>query len=541
LNILPPVLLIIALYLATGRAWISFFTPSLLIIAAACVNFFKIQLRGDPFIADDFAHAAEAGKMLSEFELDFNWKIVFCAVYLVLGTVFAALFLKYRLRGGKKRLISSAVAFAVFIGAGIPVYASESIYDSAVSSYEFKWPNPTEEYITRGFVFPFLHSVRGAFPVPPAGYSEAETKAALSRYIYDDIQEGRRVNVISVMLEAFCDLSEYDSIEFETDVYARWHEIQSESVSGNLIANIFAGGTIDTERLFLLGDTSLRDINNKTRSHLCYLREQGYYTEGFHPGDRWFYNRENVHRHLGFENYYFLDDFEDADPGDEYFFSKLLELYCSRDKSAPYFNHSLTIQNHGAYHSRENFGAGMISRGGLTEQTHNILSNYLVGIYDTNERIHEFLEQLRRDEEPVIVALYGDHKPWLGNYESVYDELGISLDTGTVEGFYNMYAVPYVIWANDAAKETLESDFSGDGGDFSPCFLMNRLFSLCSWGGDEFMKLGDAVFEFVPVVNTPTGLHIENGRLTYELSDRSAGLLRELEFAEYYRHRKIQP
>ena len=539
LNILPVALLVVALYFATGRAWISFFAPSLLIIIASCANFFKIQLRGDPLIAEDIAHTVEAGKALAGFEIELNWKIILCVAYLVLGTVFAAVFLKYRLRGWKKRLPSAVIAFAVILGVGIPVYASGDIYDSIACDYEFEWPNSTEQYITRGFVFPFLHSVKDAFLLPPEDYSEAETKAILAEYTYDDIPQEQQVNVISVMLEAFCDLSEYESVEFLTDVYERWHELQDESISGNLITNIFAGGTIDTERLFLLGETSLRSLNNKTQSYLYYLREQGYYTEGFHPGDRWYYDRENVHRDLGFENYYFLDDFENSMQSDEYFFSKVLELYNSRDASLPYFNHSLTIQNHGAYFADRNFGEGIISPEGLAPMTYNILSNYLAGIYDTNEQIYMFLEKLRYDAEPVVVVLYGDHKPWLGNYETVYKEIGISLDTTTEEGFFNMYSTPYVIWANEAAKKAIGNDFSGDGGDFSPCFLMNRIFSLCGWDGDEYMKLSNEVFARVPVINTPAMLYIEDGVLTDGLSERADELLRKLSFAAYFRRNEF--
>ena len=535
LNLLPAVLLIVGLYFATGRVWISFLAPSLLVLVASCANFLKILLRGDPLIAEDIAHTVEAGKALGGFELGLSWRIVLCAVYLVLGAVFAVVFLRYRPRGWKIRLLPAVAALAALIGVGVPVYKSDSIYEAVVSGYEFVWPNSTEQYIARGFVFPFLHSVKNAFSVPPEDYSVAETKEILEEYVYDDIPEEQQINVISVMLEAFCDLSEYESLVFETDIYARWHELQNEAISGRLVTNIFAGGTIDTERLFLMGETMLRPINNKTQSYLYYLREQGYYTEGFHPGDRWYYDRENVHRDIGFEKYYFLDDFTDATQSDEYFFAKVLELYDARDKSVPYFNHSLTIQNHGAYFADQNYGEGIISPEGLTTPTYNILSNYLAGIYDTNERIFNFLEQLRHDTEPVVVVLYGDHKPWLGNYESVYRELEISLDTKTEEGFYNMYATPYIIWANEAAKKALGDDFSGDGGDFSPCFLMNRLFALCKWSGDDYMKLSNDVFERVSVINTPEGLYVEDGVLTDQLLEQARELLRKLSYAAYYR------
>ena len=36
--------------------------------------------------------------------------------------------------------------------------------------------------------------------------------------------------------------------------------------------------------------------------------------------------------------------------------------------------------------------------------------------------------------------LFGDHKPWMGNGGSVYEEMGIDFDTSTLAGFRNYYA-----------------------------------------------------------------------------------------------------
>ena len=58
---------------------------------------------------------------------------------------------------------------------------------------------------------------------------------------------------------------------------------------------------------------------------------------------------------------------------------------------------------------------------------------------------------------------------------------GVDLDVSTQEGFYNYFSTPYLIYANKAARESLGQDFRGDGGDISPCFLMDKLFFECGW------------------------------------------------------------
>ena len=47
------------------------------------------------------------------------------------------------------------------------------------------------------------------------------------------------------MLEAYSDLSDAEGIEFKIDPYRKWHVLESQSYSGDLITNIFAGGTIE--------------------------------------------------------------------------------------------------------------------------------------------------------------------------------------------------------------------------------------------------------------------------------------------------------
>ena len=51
----------------------------------------------------------------------------------------------------------------------------------------------------------------------------------------------------------------------------------------------------------------------------------------------------------------------------------------------------------------------------------------------------------------------------VGEGNSVYEMLGIDLDVSTLEGFYNYYATPYIMYANDAAKQITGNQFVGEG------------------------------------------------------------------------------
>ncbi|MBR0063865.1 MAG: hypothetical protein IJP67_06840, partial [Oscillospiraceae bacterium] len=133
-------------------------------------------------------------------------------------------------------------------------------------------------------------------------------------------------------------------------------------------------------------------------------------------------------------------------------------------------------------------------------------------------------------------VVFGDHKPWLGNKNSVYKELAVNMDLSTREGFYNYFSTPYLIWANTAAKEKLGCTFVGEGGDCSPCFLMSKLFDLCTWEGPGFMKLSRIMRTFTPMLHA-RGAFLENGELTDTLSEENLSLYNSYLCAQYWRER----
>ena len=85
-----------------------------------------------------------------------------------------------------------------------------------------------------------------------------------------------------------------------------------------------------------------------------------------------------------------------------------------------------------------------------------------------------------------------------------------------------------------AAKEVLGADFTGDGGDFSPCFLMTRLFDACGWAGPGYMQLSRAMRDISPLLHT-NGLFLHDGVLTSVLSDTDRSFYRSWLAVQYYR------
>lgn len=540
LNILPVVLLILLLYCLVGRAWIAFLAGSVPVMLASVGNYFKIVCRDDPFMFADIPDITTALGISERYDLSMNWRLAFCLVCIVFGTLFLFFFVRGRVRPRWRLALGAVILLSIIPLVG--VYTSDDVYDNKTQNYEYadQWAAP-QVFLTRGFVYPFLYSIKEAFPEPPEGYSEEAALEILESYTPQDIPEDKKVNVIGIQLEAFNDLERLGITGIAPEVYEKYHALEAESYTGNLITNIFAGGTVRTERAFLTGDVTLEDFRRDTGSYVWHFKDQGYYAEGIHPYHDYYYNRKNVNSYLGFDQYWFFQNrYDELNDGhiamDDVLFPDLLQFYQNRDKDTPYFNFTVTYQGHGPYatdalEGQDGWWDGTYS----DESTYYILNNYLDSVHETGEQLWSFVEALRADPDPVVLVVFGDHNPWLGYSNSAYHDLGVNLDTSTEEGFYNYYGTRYLIWANDAAKETLGNDFQGEGPDVSPCFLMNVLFEQCGWGGGSaYLQLTSEVMEQVPVINTD-GFYVEDGQVTTTLSDAAEELVSRLEIAQFYR------
>ena len=311
-NLLPPVLLIWLMYFLTGRCWLSYLLTALPALGVALANYFKIQLRGDPLLASDLKLISEAGGIVGNYSLDMTPLIQQTLGWAALGLVLALLLLPRGLRRRDIRIFGLLSAAAVMGTAFLTLYCNEASYRRTTAGSELVNPwSDTEVFVSHGVLYPFLYSVQDMLPVPPEGYQEAVASSALERYPEEAIPEDQKVSVVGIMLEAFCDLTDFPALaeqEGVQEVYAPWHALEEESVSGDLLTNIFAGGTVDTEWCFLTGYSQYEEFRNDVDSYVWYFDWQGYQTRGGHPGFGWFYNRQNVNQFLGFQEYWFTEN-----------------------------------------------------------------------------------------------------------------------------------------------------------------------------------------------------------------------------------------
>ena len=208
-------------------------------------------------------------------------------------------------------------------------------------------------------------------------------------------------------------------------------------------------------------------------------------------------------------------------------------MFKEYERQGNVFSFNVSLQGHSPYESETLLFDRLYWPGdGVSDLTRNVINNYLGSLADTQTRLLPEIEALRTDSEPAVVLLYGDHNPWLEK-RSVYEEAGISLDQSTGEGMLQYYGTPYLIWANDAAKELLGKDFVGQGPTVSPGYLLNVVFHELGWTGSAFMQYTAQVMDKLPVVST-NGFYVEDGEYTQTLSEDGQRLLQEYSCEQFY-------
>lgn len=531
LNLLPAVFLVFFLYFLSNSAWFSYLLSSVVILGGTFANFFKVVLRDECVVFEDLADLGAAVGIAGQYEISLSMPF-YLAIFLdLLVCALLFFFCRGKLPGWKQRTAGAVLSLGLITGAFFLWYGDENLYRSFSNDRYFNQWKPTEHYASRGFLYPFLHSAAQAIPHPPEGYSRQRADELLAEYPDRDLDT--KVNFVAIMLESFSELD----VNFVRDPYGPWKDLKAESYAGLLLSDTMGGGTVNAERAFLTGFSFPQPAyRGESHSFVRYFKSQGYEAEGLHPGHDWFYNRKSINKNLGFDRYFFSEnlfsertDLEYA--GDDVFFPAVREKYLEGKR--PYFSFSVSYQNHSPYDDTAlTWGTEYVARDGLTDAAYYTVNNYLGGIADTAERVSDFVDSFRDDREPVVLILFGDHRPTLGPSNGYYEQLGLSQDRRTGEGFANTYAVPYLIWANDAAKTALGRALSGTGPTLSPCYLLPQALDVCGLTGPGWaMALSEASGD-LPLRHS-TGVFWSEDGPTENLSEAQKKLLENLSFMEY--------
>ncbi|MFR0769209.1 MAG: LTA synthase family protein [Dysosmobacter sp.] len=299
--------------------------------------------------------------------------------------------------------MGAVLSFGVLTALIFTVYASNDLYNSFRVSNAYYVPSVFNEL---GFPYCFCHQFT-TYPVDkPEGFSKSE---AAGWETGGQTGLGKDVSVILVMNEAFSDLTDQSMFNWteETDPLPNLHALQKDphALSGHIVVPGFAGGTANTEfdaltgmqtnALSVTATSAMRVVNRNLDSLFRVFGADGYRTSFYHPGDAWFYNRENVYRWLGAEHEVFAKDMKNLEykgrwVTDDYMAGLIEEEFeTAVSEGRPLFNYTTTIQNHMSY-TADKYGEGYVfppglhHGGHLSDETRSMLEVYTEGVRDAD-------------------------------------------------------------------------------------------------------------------------------------------------------------
>lgn len=495
---------------------------SFIFFAIGIAEYFVITFKSQPIQPGDLTAIATAAAVGGGYIFSITSYCLYGIVALalaMLASAYAALFRPARGERTRKQMLINLLVGVLCLG-GVIGHTMFIDYYNFLHIQVYTW-RPLESYYRMGFIPSFISSAQTIQPREPKGYSKSGAEDLIDSYAseYDEGAgateeraaasaqfDSEQPSVIVVMNETFSDLSCYQNLHADYEGPEFFNSIDDAVQRGDLYVSAYGGGTCNTEFEMLTGN-SMAYLGNGVYPYTIYnlthaenLAQQfsdlGYDTTAMHPNHATNWNRENVYRDFGFDEFLSIEDFEGADTlrgmvTDAETYDKIIELLETNED--PQFIFDVTMQNHSGYDT------GLVPYDMRTDYlidgTYDPeVNEYLALIEQSDEALEDFLAQLEQIDRPVVVVFFGDHQPFFPS--DFNDEWFQDEDDATHSE--RLYHTQYVIWANyDIDGRSQESDEV----DISTNYLGAELMDLIGAPLSDYQKAQLALRANLPAIN----------------------------------------
>ena len=446
-----------------------------------------------------------------------------------------------REKGDKRRILVNLLIGIICLGA-VTAHVTLIDYYHTLQIQIYTW-RPLESYYRQGFIPSFISGAQTINPPKPKDYSESKGKKLVKKYAkaYDSSDDAKSASrtaaveqfdsekptVIAIMNETFSDLSIYQNLHADYQGPTYFKSLSDCLSRGKLYVSAYGGGTANTEFEFLTGNSmanlgsgvypyTIYDLT-KTENLAQQFKNLGYDTTAMHPNHGTNWNRENVYKDFGFDQFLTINDFQGADTlrgmvTDQATYDKILQLL--QNNSNPQFIFDVTMQNHSGYDT------GLIPADkqlnlNIDGEDNPEIDEYVSLIQQSDQALEYFLNALKKIDRKVVVVFWGDHQPFFPS--KLNDKWFTDEDNTTHQE--RLWQTDYIIWANyDVAGNMQVSN----NDDLSTNYLGTQLMNLIGAPLTDYEKAHITLRQSLPAINS-TGFADKSLRWYLSSADNSNG------------------
>ena len=441
-----------------------------------CISFIVYSFRGSSLAPTDFMAFSTALNVASQYKFKLRYQLITATLVAIVHLMTALKFrlnFEFEIRRGKLRFYGLCGALLFALGA---VGMNYDRYDVSVFDQH-------DANFKHGSAVAFYVNATKMGLKAAEGYSPQTVDERLLLYDRTETQITKKPNIIVIMNESFADLKAVGDFETNIDYMPFYNSLKKNTIKGEVLVSPFGGYTCNSEYEFLTGmNTGLLSSQSIPYMHMIkkkmpytlntHLKQMGYSVTAMHPyyANNW--NRPLVYEYMGFDKFISIHDYNKLNKNefirhymsDYSNYQTVLKHLYNKDSRERKFIFNITMQNHGGY-EYEDFDYNVRIKGmeGVYPQT----EQYLTCLNYSDMALEALITELKKFNEPVVVALFGDHQPSVEEefYEMLY---GADLDDLSDEELSKRYITPFMIWANYDIKEA-------EGVKTSPSFLSNLI------------------------------------------------------------------
>lgn len=473
-------LLLLALDALLGRLHMGALVLAPVVLGLAATGLQKSYYLGDPLYPTDFLYSRQILELLPLLVRErIGTAILMALGLLVLAALVPIAWIGWRRRGRTILMSDRIVRLAV----AVPLVA---LYASILDYSTFSWTrdrlrispmmwDQKANYQHNGFTLAFALNVPMAKVAAPKGYSEEAIQKIGRPELQPISMPQERPDIIMVMSESFWDPTRLPGVTLAPDplAFTRQHQ------SGHIFSPEFGGMTANVEFEALTGFSNAflpygsipyqQYVRNSAPTLASFLASEGYETQAMHPFEGWFWNRAQVYKAFGFEDFRSVENLPAMEKRGTLVSDAALvdQIIARADQAAdPLFLFAVTLQSHGPYEPGRYPEEAIRVSGGKDDWTRGSIATFSEGMHDADKSFRRLIEWAEKRDRPTVIAYFGDHLPPLG---PAYVNTGFLKDNvaprnGSADEMKRVRETPLVVWSN-------RKGVAKDIGTVSPSFM----------------------------------------------------------------------